>query len=217
MEKVFTATGVVREAYDIVRNNFWKIIGQCFLLNLVFMLLSAFSGKNFLLGILISALFAWSLIAFGLAYVEKKSFALEDITNGLSFKKFLYFFCAYILFALAVIGGFILLIIPGFIVLVQLALVKYVAVRSDLAPLETLRESTRLTKGYRWEIFGFLMLMVLINILGALCLLVGLLFTIPLTLIATTLVYVKLAERGETEGDSEVIIEAEIIEVIETE
>jgi hypothetical protein len=57
--------------------------------------------------------------------------------------------------------------------------------------VESLKRSTAMTQGHMWRILAFLVVIVLVNMLGAIAFLVGLLVTIPLTLIAYAHVYQK--------------------------
>jgi uncharacterized membrane protein len=105
---------------------------------------------------------------------------------------------AVFLVAISVLGGCLLLIIPGIIFAVRLMFVNYIAAEKHISPMVALSESKRITKGYRWKIFGFLCVMGLINLLGLLCLIVGVLYTAPLTILATAILYKKLS--GWTEA-----------------
>ena len=136
----------------------------------------------------------------------------------MSFKKFAYLFLAIFFTALAVVGGLMLLVIPAFIALTHVAFVKFIAVEEDIKPMDALKKSSAMTKGQRWHIFTLIVVGVLVNVIGALCLLVGLLFTMPLTIIAMTLVYKKLARQTEEVVDSmpsDTAVVTEVIEVIE--
>jgi uncharacterized membrane protein len=60
--------------------------------------------------------------------------------------------CAVMTYVLTLLG-FVLLIIPGIIVSCALELVYPIATLEDLGPVEVLKRSWNLTKGYRWNIF----------------------------------------------------------------
>jgi uncharacterized membrane protein len=62
--------------------------------------------------------------------------------------------------------------------------VPYLIVDKKMSVGDALRESSRMTLGRKWQLLGFLGLVVLINILGAILLLVGLLVSIPVTMLA---------------------------------
>ena len=61
-----------------------------------------------------------------------------------------------------------------------------------------MRRSSRITQDVKWRLFGFGVVVAIINMIGALCLLVGLFVTIPVTLLAYSSVYRKLLEQTES-------------------
>lgn len=72
------------------------------------------------------------------------------------------------------------------------ALVRF-AILDDADIVKSLRTSAHLTEGRKWWLLGFGITILLLNVLGALLLLVGLLVTIPVSLFAFVHVYVKLS------------------------
>lgn len=104
-------------------------------------------------------------------------------------ESYLWYVLAVLLTAVCVIVGLILFIIPGLIVAIMFAFVKLIVVDKGLGPIEAMRESARITKGYRWELFALFLLLILLNILGLVCLIVGLLVTIPITMLSTVHAY----------------------------
>jgi uncharacterized membrane protein len=75
---------------------------------------------------------------------------------------------------------------------IRLKYSAYLVVDKNLGPVEAIKTGWKLTKGNVWNLFFFEILLCLINLLGALCLLVGLFITVPLSMLATTFVYRKL-------------------------
>jgi uncharacterized membrane protein len=73
----------------------------------------------------------------------------------------------------------------------------YLIVDKNLGPIEAIKKSWSVTRGNTWNLFFFGILLGLINILGMVCLLVGLFITIPLGMLATTFVYRKLLLQSE--------------------
>src|SRR3990167_5151141 len=101
------------------------------------------------------------------------------------------YIAASLLAGLAVVGGLILLILPGVFVAVRLSMVRFEVI--DGAGIrESLNKSWALTDGHFWHLLGFLLVMILLNIMGAALLMVGLLISIPVTMIAYAQVYQKL-------------------------
>lgn len=71
------------------------------------------------------------------------------------------------------------------------ALVRF-AILDDRDMVKSLRTSAHITRGHKWWLIGFLIIVCLLNFLGAALFLVGLLVTIPVTMFAFAHVYVKL-------------------------
>lgn len=101
-------------------------------------------------------------------------------------------------FGAAGIAGIIAILV---IAIVTLAAAAYIALRYSMSRfevldgaciVESLRKSTVITRGVKWKLLGFMIVAILLNILGALLLLVGLLVTIPVTMLAMAHVYTKL-------------------------
>jgi hypothetical protein len=147
-----------------------------------------------------------TLIAIGII----KSFLMisrneEPVIREVFFQTHLFFpyIFATICYGLAVIGGFILLIIPGFIFMLMFGMYPYLIIDKDLGPIESLKRSRVITKGSRWRIFVFGLVIALLNIGGLLCLIVGVFFTLSISYVAMAYVYDRL-ENGTTK-DVEIV------------
>jgi hypothetical protein len=108
------------------------------------------------------------------------------------FHRFLPYLGASILYGLIVLGGFILLIIPGFIFAIMFQFWSCLMLDQRLGPVEALKRSRSITRGVKWKLFAFALLMWAINLLGTLACCIGLFATLPLTLVATVWVYRQL-------------------------
>lgn len=97
--------------------------------------------------------------------------------------------------------GFILLIVPGIIIVLMFQMYAYLVVDKGLGPIAALKRSRVITKGSRWRLFVLGFLIVLVNLGGLLCLVVGLLVTIPLTAIASARVYDLLEHAPDVRLD----------------
>lgn len=103
---------------------------------------------------------------------------------------------ATLLSGIIVVLGLILLIVPGIILMLMFVFVAYAVIDRGLGPIEALKESRRITAGSRWQLLGLVLAVAGINILGILCLLVGLLITIPVTSLALVHAYRTLEHRA---------------------
>jgi uncharacterized membrane protein len=103
-----------------------------------------------------------------------------------------------ILLALAVAIGFVLLIVPGIIFGLMFMFATFIVIERELGPIDALSESHRITRGYKWPLFGFVLLLLLINVLGVLALIVGLLVSIPVSTLAFVHAYRALGGKPGT-------------------
>ena len=103
---------------------------------------------------------------------------------------------AYVLVALIVVVGLILLIVPGIMWSLKYMFVPLVVMDKKMRPFEALKESARMTDGYKWELLLFVLALLGINLVGLLCLIVGLLVTIPVSSLAFVHAYRTLAGQA---------------------
>lgn len=103
-----------------------------------------------------------------------------------------------LLYCLIVAGGLILLIIPGIIWAVQFGYAGYVVLDEGLSPVDALKRSAQLTRGSRTELVLLALLLIGVNLLGALALVIGLFASVPTTWMAWTWTYRRL--QGQTVG-----------------
>jgi uncharacterized membrane protein len=102
-----------------------------------------------------------------------------------------------ILYTLIIWAGFILLIVPGIIWSIKFCFCYYFVVDKGLGPIEALKASSRTTMGVKWELFGFGILCFFINILGLLCLVVGIFAAFPVVIVANALIYRQLLAQTD--------------------
>lgn len=109
-----------------------------------------------------------------------------------------------ILYGLIILGGTILLIVPGIIWGIKFQFFSYFIVDKRLGPIEALKRSSAITKGAKWDLFLFDLLLLFINLAGVIFLYIGSFATIPTTMVAMAFVYRKL----EAEADIAQLAEA---------
>jgi len=99
---------------------------------------------------------------------------------------------ASILVGLVTSVGFILLIVPGIIWGIRFQFFGWVIVDKNVGPFEAMQQSWEMTRGSAWNLFLLWLLLAGINILGLIALAVGLLVTIPRTMLTVGHVYRQL-------------------------
>ena len=118
---------------------------------------------------------------------------VSDMWRPELFWKYLF---ANILVGILVGVGFLLLIVPGVVLAIVLVFVKFLVVDRGLWPIEAMRESARITREHRLDLFLMVLVGIILNIVGMIALLVGLLVTIPVTMLAFAHAYRTLEGRA---------------------
>ncbi len=99
---------------------------------------------------------------------------------------------ASIIVGMVVTVGFFLLIFPGIYLALRLQFYCWSIIDKEAGPFGCMEHSWTVTKGSAWQLFLFAVVLVFVNLLGLLALGVGLLVTIPLSLVAVAHVYRSL-------------------------
>lgn len=211
----FSKTGALRFGWDVWKKNIGFFIGVlfvAFLVQLAPALLSAFFKKEAsilfipinifynVVGIIVSMGF----IKIALSFCDGKTPEIADLFRG--YPLFFSFLAGLIFYGAIVIAGGLLLIIPGIILGIQFQFCTYFIIDQKAGPIEALKKSSRLTRGVKFELFIFNMFVLGINLLGALALGVGILITMPVTMMATAYVYRKLLEAEKQRPAVEVLL-----------
>ena len=111
------------------------------------------------------------------------------------FRKYVY---ATILYMVIVVVGFVLLIFPGVIWAIKFGFYPYFIVDKNQGVIDSLKASSRITMGAKWDLLGFCFVVFIINLLGMVCLIIGLFATVPTTMVAIALIYRKLLSQTES-------------------
>ena len=165
-------------------------------------LMSYFSGKGadglafvfLVVTWVVSLLVAIGMMRLSLNVADKKTASWNDLTAQANlFGKVL---GASILYGLIVMAGTILLIIPGIIWAIKYSQFLFVILdEKDIGMMDSLKRSGEITQGAKGMLFVLAIVLVLLNLVGMLALLVGLLVTYPITYFAQAHVYRTLATQ----------------------
>ncbi|MHC4172192.1 MAG: hypothetical protein ACYST5_04525 [Planctomycetota bacterium] len=205
--KYFNFSEVLGYGWSVMKANFWFFVGLGFVFLIVtyiptvidmlvrllylprpvFVLLKITTA---ILGWVINVVLGIGLIKIALSFCDERKPAIGTLFDA--WDCFWRYVGAAILYALIILGGFILLIIPGIIWSVKYSLCFYFVIDKGLGPVQAIKASGRTTMGAKWELFGFFILCSLINLLGLLCLIVGIFATYPTVIVANALVYRQL-------------------------
>ena len=101
-------------------------------------------------------------------------------------------------------GSFMALAVIAVVVLsVRFSFVNQAIADKDLSVIEGFKSSWRITKGHFWKLIGFNCYFLLWNILGVLCLIIGLVWTATMRNIAISKLYLELSENEKDIEKSE--------------
>ncbi len=198
--KQFDKIGLIKHAWELVKKN----------AKLVALLMVAFVGYQIIQGVvqgffgegmlasLVSLGFTVLTLFFQIGFIKIILKLIDghkaEITELWAYPQYLLrMIGATIVYTIIVAIGFILLIIPGIYLALRLQFYSYYIVDKNAGAMDSLRMSWKATDKNVINIFLFMLLIIGINILGALALVVGLLITIPVSFIAVTLLYRKLS------------------------
>jgi hypothetical protein len=104
--------------------------------------------------------------------------------------------------ALCFVVGFVLFIVPGIVAELAFSMALYIVIDKEVGPIAALKASYHLTKGHRLNLLIFIALLVALNMLGAMLVGIGLLVTIPVSLLALVWVYRWLEGSKTTDAVS---------------
>lgn len=134
------------------------------------------------------------VIKIGLDIVDGKTPDFKDIYSN--YNRFIEFFLTSLIVGIFIIVGFILLIIPGIYLAVRYQFTPYIVVDKKLAYKKAWDTSAGMVKGKWMQVFLFDLILVGLNILGALALGVGLFVTIPTSFFASLYLYRRLGSSN---------------------
>ena len=201
MAQKFSKREAIKTGWNIMKGN----LGFFILLLIIVALISIipaeiseelednYSPLAFIIGFIgwiLTIIISLGLIKIALRFINNEKGEFSDIFS--QYALFFNYLLAGIIYYAIVIIGLILFIIPGIIWGVKYQFFTYFIVDKKAGPIEALKKSAEITKGAKWNLFIFGILLGFINLAGALCFAVGLFITIPITMIAQVFVYRKL-------------------------
>jgi uncharacterized membrane protein len=93
-----------------------------------------------------------------------------------------------------VIGGLILFIIPGVYWGLKYQFATYLVVDKKMEIARAFEESARIVTGHEWDLLSYWLIMFLLNLVGLLFFTVGIVITLPVTLIGYSYLYRQLRQ-----------------------
>jgi len=202
----FSKSEAIRFGWNMMKSNLGFFIGLLIVVGLIYFIpgsIAELLEENALILSIIINIACWvldmviqmGLIRISLRFCDNEKGEFADLFS--CFPLFFKYLLGSILYGLITLGGMILLIIPGIIWAIKFQFFSYFIVDKGLGPIEALKRSSAITRGAKWDLFLFGLLLGLINLLGAICLFIGLFATIPTAMVAMAFVYRKLLAQIE--------------------
>jgi uncharacterized membrane protein len=193
----FSTGSALRFGWETFKRRPWFFVGSSVVILLVYGVVGLFTSAidavvsgspddpslpGTLVNLALGTFVSMGVTAFYLAaHDNPDSVSLSSLWHPRPFWKFL---GASILLGLAIAIGIILLIVPGIIFSLMFLFTTFIVIERELGPIEAMKESNRITRGHKWPLLGFVLVLTLINLLGLLALVVGLLVSIPVSTLA---------------------------------
>jgi uncharacterized membrane protein len=176
--------------WNTVIANFWPLAGIVLLLIIIEGGFSYLAQDSFAISILSTVLqvvISIMLIKVLLNLGSMKKVTFEGL--GEAFDVFWTFLFAQILYGLLVTVGLIFFIIPGIIFAIKYQFVPYLIIDKKMSLSEAFKASNKMASGVQPSLFLFMILSILVQFVGFICLGIGLFFTIPLVWLAMLYIY----------------------------
>jgi len=205
--KYFNFSDVLGYGWHVMKANFWFFVGLVLLFfiitNLPSIIIIILKDMDLpkasyitarvllsILGWIINITLSIGIIKVALSFCDGWKPGIRTLFDAIGC--FWRYVAAGILYGLINLAGFLLLIVPGIIWSIKFGLCFYFVIDKGLGPINALKASSRTTMGAKGQLFCFGIVCALINLLGILCLIVGVFATYPTVLIAHALVYRQL-------------------------
>jgi len=202
----FTVGSAIRFGWETFKTRPWFFVGSTVVIFFAYGVVGAITGGidkavgatpedpsaiGGIINFVLSTFIGMGVTAFYLAaHDNPETVDLSTLWHPRPFWKYL---GAGILVGLAIGIGFILLVIPGIIATIFFLFTTFIVIDKELGPIEAMKESMRVGRGYRWPLLGLIVLLSLIMLLGVIALFVGILVAMPVVSLAFVHAYRTLS------------------------
>lgn len=200
-DKSFTIGGAIREGWELTKVNIgFLVVYQVILFFLMWLFGDAQNHWKFapiqLIGLIVIILGKMGFYNSALLLTKGLKPRFDQFYKN--WRLLISWIVAGFLFGIMFAVGLVLFIIPGLYVWAVFGFFPFFILDKGLGPIEALKQSAEATRGIRGPVLLFLLACAGIDLLGVLCLGVGLLIASPVTLIAMATVYEKITGQSKT-------------------
>lgn len=159
---------------------------------------NAFAGEEWVTGTF-RALFVVliALITLGMVRTSLKSVDKQEPTVRELFRThlFTHYIAAAVLYLIMFVGGLALFVVPGIYWGLKYQFATYLVIDKRLKLNDAFEESARMVKGHEWDLFAYWLVMLLLNLVGLACFIVGIVITLPVTIVGYSYLYRELRDN----------------------
>lgn len=141
--------------------------------------------------VIINTIIQIGVLKITLDLVFGRQTSLENLFTNWRF--FIRYLLASILYTLIVVAGLVLLVFPGVIWAIKFGFYGYNIIEKDMGIVESLTESSKMTMGYKGQLFWFRIVLGLIVLAGFIAIGLGFFIAYPIVLVAGAYAYKELA------------------------
>lgn len=187
---LISVTESIQKAIEIFKRNMGHFVIFTLLLGAISAFLTSISGPGWIASLFVSPQLIAGLMIVGNKLKQGEQTSFEDFFQG--FQQLVPLFLLWLVMSILVALGYALLIIPGIYLSVAYSLALPFVVFEKMDFWTAMETSRKIVSRQWFTFFGLLMVLALLNLAGALALVVGLLFTLPITFLTLFVVYEKI-------------------------
>ena len=208
MEK-FSSKGVIRESWNLFKvhwNVLWGALAVVLALNIVFGFVSEQQDPPVtfvvsVLSLLVGYYVQLGLMRLSLNVVDGKQVTVRQLFD--EHRLVVRYIGASIVYGAIVIVGFLLLIVPGIVWSLKYSQYGFLMLDKNLGVMESLSMSGKITNGAKMELVWIGIVVGLLVLVSMIPLGLGLIATIPMSVLVGPLLYRRLVKRYEGQGTVE--------------
>lgn len=195
-KKHFSDGEIISVAWDRLKRHFLVLFGSAILVVALLGIpqLIATIIQNNILTIIVFLYYFFGAIYFTIGFYRMVIAAADDKDPEFALlfsghDVFFPFLGVTILYGLIVMGGMLLFVVPGVIWMLKYLFAPWLVIDQKMSPMDALNKSAEMTDGLKWDLLAFYFLVSTIAMLGAIALYVGMIITVPLSLMALAVLY----------------------------
>ncbi len=204
----FTISEAVQYGWDTVKNNLGFFIIIMIIAGVINSVPESIANilekKSSFLSFIVSSAgwVLWMIVQMGLIKITLKFINNEKAEFNDLFAHYHLFFnyiIGSIIYGVLVSVGLMLFVVPGVWVALKFQFYSYYIVDKEMGPIDALKKSAELTDGIKMDLLVLGLALLGINFIGAIAFGIGLLITVPITMLAYVYVYHRLAYNAYDE------------------